>query len=71
MYALPPVSTATQNDEETHETEVSALTVDSTWSAGELHELPAKVSAFPASATAAQNDDDTHDTLAVPSWLEV
>lgn len=66
---LPELSAATQNNGDAHETELSELSVVSTWT-GALHELPLKVSAYPAKPTAAQNDDDGHDTAAMYSSLE-
>jgi hypothetical protein len=56
---LPPPSTATQNDEEGHDTAVrSPLSI----SAGAPHEPSLKAIAVVPSPTAVQNDEDAQDT---------
>lgn len=59
VTALPPLSTAAQNEDDGQDTEVRPLTPSMLPAA--LQE-PLKVKAFPALSTAAQNDADAQDT---------
>jgi hypothetical protein len=60
VTAFPAASTATQNDAEGHDTELSA--VAASMLRGALQAVPLKVTAFPAESTAAQNETDGQET---------
>jgi hypothetical protein len=63
VYACPAPSTATQNDDDAHET-TGRSELPGWILSGALHELPSNVDACMSQSTAAQNDVVVHDTEA-------